>query len=58
MPLIDSAPVPVLVNVTSWVFTVLRLFGVAKSKFVTDKVADGVDCAEVFKVPRNKSAIH
>jgi len=57
MPLMDSVPVPVFVSVTTWVFTVLRLLGVAKTKFVADKATEGVDCANVLNVHKKKNEI-
>jgi hypothetical protein len=41
MPLMDSVPVPVFVSVTTWVFTVLRLLGVAKTTLFADRLTDG-----------------
>ena len=54
IPLIESAPVPVLERVTSWVLTVLKLFGVANIKFVADKETVGVDWANVPSAPISK----
>ena len=39
--LIDNIPVPVLLRDTNWVFTVLRLFGMAKTTLLADRLTAG-----------------